>query len=179
MGKADHADDAQDAPEREPGGQLAEGHTPPVAQAELPQRERADDQRGRLRAGVAARADDQRDEEREHDGSRDLALEVAHRRGRQHLAEKQRREPARALPDHAGEGDLRVRLLERLETAEALGLVRVVPDHGVDRDFPSSHGEVLIPLVAEICTEIDVAGRRIVVNPPDGLLELNAPGGQS
>jgi 16S rRNA processing protein RimM len=42
-----------------------------------------------------------------------------------------------------------------------------------------SHGEVLIPLVAEICTEIDVAGRRIIVNPPDGLLELNAPGGQS
>jgi len=42
-----------------------------------------------------------------------------------------------------------------------------------------SHGEVLIPLVAEICTEIDLAGRRIVVNPPDGLLELNAPGGPS
>jgi len=39
-------------------------------------------------------------------------------------------------------------------------------------------GEVLIPLVAEICTEIDVAGRRIVVNPPDGLLELNEPGGR-
>jgi len=41
-----------------------------------------------------------------------------------------------------------------------------------------SHGEVLIPLVAEICTEIDVPGRRIVVSPPDGLLELNAPGGR-
>ena len=41
-----------------------------------------------------------------------------------------------------------------------------------------SHGEVLIPLVAEICTEIDVRGRRIVVSPPDGLLELNAPGGR-
>ena len=41
-----------------------------------------------------------------------------------------------------------------------------------------SHGEVLIPLVAEICTEIDVARRRIVVNPPDGLLDLNAAGGK-
>jgi len=41
-----------------------------------------------------------------------------------------------------------------------------------------SHGEVLIPLVAEICTEIDVRGRRIVVSPPDGLLELNEPGGR-
>jgi 16S rRNA processing protein RimM len=41
-----------------------------------------------------------------------------------------------------------------------------------------SHGEVLIPMVAEICTEIDVSGRRIVVNPPPGLLELNERGGE-
>jgi 16S rRNA processing protein RimM len=34
-------------------------------------------------------------------------------------------------------------------------------------------GEVLIPLVAEICVEVDVPGRRIVVTPPEGLLELN------
>jgi 16S rRNA processing protein RimM len=34
-------------------------------------------------------------------------------------------------------------------------------------------GEVLIPLAAEICVEIDVAGRRIVVAPPEGLLEAN------
>lgn len=35
------------------------------------------------------------------------------------------------------------------------------------------HGEVMIPMVAAICVEIDVAGKRIVVNPPDGLLDLN------
>jgi 16S rRNA processing protein RimM len=35
-------------------------------------------------------------------------------------------------------------------------------------------GEVLVPLAREICTEIDVPGRRIVIVPPDGLLELNA-----
>jgi 16S rRNA processing protein RimM len=33
--------------------------------------------------------------------------------------------------------------------------------------------EVLIPLVAEICTLVDPAAKRIVVNPPPGLLELN------
>jgi 16S rRNA processing protein RimM len=33
-------------------------------------------------------------------------------------------------------------------------------------------GEVLIPLVQEMC-EIDVAAKRIVVNPPAGLLEVN------
>jgi 16S rRNA processing protein RimM len=42
-----------------------------------------------------------------------------------------------------------------------------------------SRGEVLIPLVAEICPEIDVAGRRIVVAPPPGLLELNERGGDA
>jgi 16S rRNA processing protein RimM len=33
-------------------------------------------------------------------------------------------------------------------------------------------GEVLIPLADEIC-RVDLAGRRIVVSPPEGLLELN------
>ena len=40
-----------------------------------------------------------------------------------------------------------------------------------------SHGEVLIPLVADICREIDVAGRRIVIRPPAGLIEINEPAG--
>jgi 16S rRNA processing protein RimM len=35
-------------------------------------------------------------------------------------------------------------------------------------------GEVLIPFVAAICPEVDVVARRIRINPPDGLLELNA-----
>ncbi len=35
-------------------------------------------------------------------------------------------------------------------------------------------GEVLIPLAADICVEIDVKARRIVVEPPEGLLDLNA-----
>ena len=37
-----------------------------------------------------------------------------------------------------------------------------------------ARGEILIPLAAEICTTIDPASKRIVVDPPDGLLELNA-----
>ena len=35
-------------------------------------------------------------------------------------------------------------------------------------------GEILIPLVSEICPTIDVAARRIVIEPPEGLLDLNA-----
>jgi 16S rRNA processing protein RimM len=34
-------------------------------------------------------------------------------------------------------------------------------------------GEVLIPLAAEICPEIDPAGKRIVIDPPPGLVDLN------
>jgi 16S rRNA processing protein RimM len=36
-----------------------------------------------------------------------------------------------------------------------------------------AHGEVLIPLVQEICVRVDPAQRTIVVDPPEGLLELN------
>jgi 16S rRNA processing protein RimM len=34
-------------------------------------------------------------------------------------------------------------------------------------------GEVLVPLAADICVSVDVRGRRIVIEPPEGLLELN------
>ena len=34
-------------------------------------------------------------------------------------------------------------------------------------------GEVLIPLVEHICIRVDPAARLIVVNPPEGLIELN------
>ena len=37
----------------------------------------------------------------------------------------------------------------------------------------AERGQVLIPLVAAICTTIDPAGRRIIIDPPEGLLEVN------
>ena len=37
-------------------------------------------------------------------------------------------------------------------------------------------GEILIPLAVDICVDIDVANKRIRINPPDGLLELNEKG---
>ncbi len=36
-----------------------------------------------------------------------------------------------------------------------------------------SAGEVLIPLADDICRVIDPDGKRIVIDPPDGLLDLN------
>ena len=35
-------------------------------------------------------------------------------------------------------------------------------------------GESLIPLARYICPTIDIAGKRIVIDPPEGLLDLNA-----
>lgn len=35
-------------------------------------------------------------------------------------------------------------------------------------------GEILVPMAGGICREIDVAARRIVIAPPEGLLEANA-----
>jgi 16S rRNA processing protein RimM len=35
-------------------------------------------------------------------------------------------------------------------------------------------GEVLIPLAEAICVTIDTVGRRIVIDPPEGLLEVNS-----
>ena len=37
----------------------------------------------------------------------------------------------------------------------------------------SEGDELLIPLVQEICTSIDIAAKRIVINPPEDLLNLN------
>lgn len=56
-----------------------------------------------------------------------------------------------------------VGVVERVESGP--GGSRLVVDGG--------RGEVLVPLADEICVAVDVAGRRIVVNPPDGLLDLN------
>jgi len=37
----------------------------------------------------------------------------------------------------------------------------------------SGDREILIPLASEICTAIDAGTKRIVIEPPEGLLELN------
>lgn len=53
-------------------------------------------------------------------------------------------------------------------------VVRV--DGPMDRSILAVDGagsEVLIPLVADICVSVDLAAKTIVVNPPDGLIELN------
>lgn len=38
-------------------------------------------------------------------------------------------------------------------------------------------GEVLVPFATAICPEVNPAGKRIVIDPPEGLVELNARSG--
>ncbi len=38
----------------------------------------------------------------------------------------------------------------------------------------SADHEILIPFIPAICVEIDVDNKRIVIDPPEGLLELNS-----
>ena len=39
-------------------------------------------------------------------------------------------------------------------------------------------GEVLVPLVAGICVSVDPAAQRIVIDPPEGLIDLNTAAGR-
>jgi len=37
----------------------------------------------------------------------------------------------------------------------------------------SGEREILIPLIGTICREFDLQNRQVVIDPPDGLLDLN------
>jgi 16S rRNA processing protein RimM len=57
---------------------------------------------------------------------------------------------------------------------EHVGVVTAVAEAGAATlSVRSRRGEVLVPLAEDICVEIDVVRRRIVVVPPQGLLDLN------
>jgi 16S rRNA processing protein RimM len=64
-------------------------------------------------------------------------------------------------------------------TAAAVGVVTDVRHHGQDLLViqPAAgsqlRGEILVPFVAAIVVEVDVAGGRMVIDPPPGLLELS------
>jgi 16S rRNA processing protein RimM len=59
-------------------------------------------------------------------------------------------------------------------TGRSLGVVTDFEETGA---APLIHvGNLLIPFAKSICTTIDPANKRIIVNLPDGLLDLNVPG---
>jgi len=66
------------------------------------------------------------------------------------------------------------------KAGEQVGVVTDVRHHGQDllviEPAPGSHrrGEVLVPFVAAIAVDVDVAGGRMVIDPPAGLLDLGS-----
>lgn len=69
--------------------------------------------------------------------------------------------------------------VENARTGLSLGRVTGWQDYGGPfvtlEVMADSGGEpALIPFVKAICVEVDLAGRKIRIDPPDGLLELNA-----
>lgn len=66
---------------------------------------------------------------------------------------------------------------------DAVGVVADVRHHGQDllvvdpATGSHRHGQVLIPFVAAIVVDVDVAGGRMVIDPPPGLLELSGDPG--
>lgn len=54
---------------------------------------------------------------------------------------------------------------------EVLGRVTAV-EGTLDRSYLVVDGDVMVPLVGDICVRVDLPARRVVVNPPEGLIEL-------
>jgi 16S rRNA processing protein RimM len=64
--------------------------------------------------------------------------------------------------------------VETAEGAQVGTVVRVDSGAGGSRlVVDGARGEILVPLAVDICVAIDIAGRRIRIEPPEGLLELN------
>ena len=59
-----------------------------------------------------------------------------------------------------------------VEPTGGVDLLKVTPEGG-----DQNTEDLLIPLAEEICTVIDLAARRIVIEPPEGLLDLNRSSG--
>ena len=114
------SDDPQNRSEDQPRENFFAHHVPPITQLQLAKRQRTNDQAGRLRARVPAARYDQWHEQCEHDGPRDLVVEIAHRRCRQHFAKKKNNEPAGAFAHHFGQRGPRIRKIQPLRTTELL-----------------------------------------------------------
>jgi 16S rRNA processing protein RimM len=65
-------------------------------------------------------------------------------------------------------------VVEQVDGTAVGEVERVEGGAGGSRLVIAGHrGEILVPLAREICVEIDVEAKRIRIDPPEGLLELN------
>ncbi|NQV47630.1 MAG: ribosome maturation factor RimM [Rhodospirillaceae bacterium] len=91
--------------------------------------------------------------------------------------------PRDALPE-AGEDEFYhadlVGLAVELVDGEVLGTVQEVHDYGAGAGLEISggvRGTVMVPFTRAVVPMVDIAGRRMIVDPPPGLLEPGQPEG--
>lgn len=60
-------------------------------------------------------------------------------------------------------GGVRVGLVERVDFGAGVPMLVVA----------GPQGEVLVPFAEDICRQVDLGARRIMIDPPDGLIDLN------
>ena len=66
----------------------------------------------------------------------------------------------------------------RTKNDQVVGRVTAV-EGSIDRSYLVVDEHVMIPLVAGICVAVDIVNRRVTVDPPEGLIDLNPPAGRS
>jgi 16S rRNA processing protein RimM len=59
-----------------------------------------------------------------------------------------------------------------------IGRVTAV-EGSIERSYLVVNEHMLIPLVGDICVGVDIGARRVTVDLPDGLIDLNPPSGPS
>jgi 16S rRNA processing protein RimM len=65
-------------------------------------------------------------------------------------------------------------VVETVQGATLGSVIRVEGGAGVSRLVVDGKGnEILIPLAVDICVDVDVDGRKIRIEPPEGLIDLN------
>lgn len=66
-------------------------------------------------------------------------------------------------------------MLVRTQDGKEVGrVVNVMKTGGVDLLEVGEKGTILIPFTSEICVEVDPKQKQILIDPPEGLLQLNA-----
>src|SRR5207253_21583 len=104
-------DPSQYQSERKSGQQFLADYAKPVTQTQFTQSHRADNQCRRLRSGIAATGNDERQKHRQNRGLLDLTIVTLHRRGGEHFSEKENDQPGRSFLYHAQQRDGGIRLI--------------------------------------------------------------------
>jgi hypothetical protein len=142
---------AHDRAQHESGAHLMPT-APGVFEAHFADSDSADDGAGGLRAGVAAGADQERDEKRQGDLGLQFVPEHTHDRAGQHLGEEQHQQPADSLVDNGENRRAQILVLQRLRTAHALHVF----------------GELIVQHIDHIIMSDDAHKSPAVINNGDG-----------